>query len=186
MTSISLISYIFFLPIRVFFPQTLTIHRTAQGKSGDHFCSTLRHALTHSRTLNDYHSRTLNDCHSRTLNDYHSRTLNDYHSNIKWLSCIFNRTACIYQIATRWDLLPYWITIWMIEDVILIFVYVLDGLILGFCYSNLTLETDRLKLVPTIPLVLQDWPSVLVTPSHVISYGHTLTKTNLVSYRHNI
>ena len=44
----------------------------------------------------------------------------------------------------------------MIEDVILIFVYVLDGLILGFCYSNLTLETDRLKLVPTIPLVLQD------------------------------
>ena len=33
----------------------------------------------------------------------------DYH--------IFNRTACIYQAATRWDLPPYRITIWLIDDV---------------------------------------------------------------------
>ena len=37
----------------------------------------------------------------------------DYH--------IFNRTACIYQAATRWDLPPYRITIWLIDDVILSF-----------------------------------------------------------------
>ena len=153
MTSISLISYIFFLPIRVFFHKHWRFTGQHRGSQGTIFVP---------------------------LYDFHSFT------KIKWLSCIFNRTASIYQIATRWDLPPYWITIWMIEDVILIFVYVLDGLILGLCCSNLTRETDGLKLAPTIPLVLQDWPSVLVTPSHVISYGHTLTKTNLVSYRHNI
>ena len=44
----------------------------------------------------------------------------------------FNRTACIYQAATRLDLPPYWITIWMIDDGILISVCLLDDLILGF------------------------------------------------------
>ena len=58
--------------------------------------------------------------------------------HVRWLSYIFNRTACIYQAVTRWDLPPYWITIWMIDDVILTFVCLLDDLILGFCYSNLT------------------------------------------------
>ena len=41
------------------------------------------------------------------------------------------RNACIYQTATRWDLPPYRITIWLI-DVILNFVYLLVELILGF------------------------------------------------------
>ena len=51
--------------------------------------------------------------------------------HVRWLSHIFNRSACIYQAATRWDLPPYRITIWLIDDVILIFVCLLE-LILGF------------------------------------------------------
>ena len=55
----------------------------------------------------------------------------------KWLSHFFNRPACIYQAATRWDLPPYRITIWLTDDVKLVFVCFLDDLIIGFCYSNL-------------------------------------------------
>ena len=40
-------------------------------------------------------------------------------------------------------------------DVILIFVCLLDDLILSFCYSNLTRETDGFELASTIILVLQ-------------------------------
>ena len=35
--------------------------------------------------------------------------------HVTWLSHIFNRNACVYQTATRWDLLPYRITIWLID-----------------------------------------------------------------------
>ena len=38
----------------------------------------------------------------------------------------FNRTACIYQTATRWDLPPYRITIWFIDDVTLAFICLRD------------------------------------------------------------
>ena len=35
--------------------------------------------------------------------------------HVRWLSRIFNRSACVYQTATRWDLPPYRITIWLID-----------------------------------------------------------------------
>ena len=35
--------------------------------------------------------------------------------HVTWLSHIFNRNACVYQTATRWDLPPYRITIWLID-----------------------------------------------------------------------
>ena len=59
-----------------------------QGKGGDHllFHST---ASTHSRTLRHLFA---------TL-------------HLRWLSHIFNRNACVYQTAARWDLPPYWIAI---------------------------------------------------------------------------
>ena len=41
----------------------------------------------------------------------------------------------------------------LIDDVM--FVCLLDELILGFCYSNLILETGRFELASTITLVLQ-------------------------------
>ena len=52
--------------------------------------------------------------------------------HVRWLSHNFNCNACIYQTATRWDLPPYQITIWLIDDVILTLVYLLVESILGF------------------------------------------------------
>ena len=75
--------------------------------------------------------------------------------HVRRLSRIFNRTACIYQIATRWDLPPYWITIWLIGDAMLFFVSLLDDLILGSCYSNLTRETSGSEVSSTITLAFQ-------------------------------
>ena len=72
---------------------------------------------------------------------------------MRWLSRIFNRNACVYQTSTRWDLPPYPITIWVIDwwsNVCL-----LDELILGFCYSDLTWETGVFELASTITLELQ-------------------------------
>ena len=70
--------------------------------------------------------------------------------HMRWLSHIFNRTACIYQTATRWDLPPYPITTWLIDDVMLFFLCLLDDLILGFCYNNLTKKSGRLELTSII------------------------------------
>ena len=42
---------------------------------------------------------------------------------------------------------------WLIDDAM--FVCLLDELILGFCYSDLTLETGGFELALTITLVLQ-------------------------------
>ena len=36
-------------------------------------------------------------------------------SHVRWLSRIFNRNGYVYQTATRWDLPPYRITIWVID-----------------------------------------------------------------------
>ena len=68
------------------------------------------------------------------------------------LSHIFNRNACIYQTATRWDLPPYRITIWLIDDVMLIFVCLLVDLILGFVT---VISHKNLELASTIIFVLQ-------------------------------
>ena len=56
--------------------------------------------------------------------------------HVRWLSRIFNCNACIYQTATQWVLPTYQITVWLVDDVKLVFVYLLDDLILVFCYSN--------------------------------------------------
>ena len=36
--------------------------------------------------------------------------------HVRLLSCIFNRNACVNQTASRWDLPPYWTTIWLTES----------------------------------------------------------------------
>ena len=101
-----------------------------QGKGGDHL---LFHSTTSTRL--------------RTLR----HLLATLH--VRWLSRIFNRNARVCQTAIRWDLPPYWITIWLIDwwcNVCL-----LDELILDFCYSDLTLETGGFELASTSTLVLQ-------------------------------
>ena len=91
-----------------FLSRTLTTHRTAGEGRGPFFISL-------------YH--------------FHPRT------NIQTFICnfacemtthIFNRIVCIYQTATWWDLQPYRVTIWLIGDVILVFVCLRDDLILAF------------------------------------------------------
>ena len=52
--------------------------------------------------------------------------------HMRWLSHIFNRNACFYQTATWLDLPRYRITIWLIDDVMLILVCLLVDLVLGF------------------------------------------------------
>ena len=91
-----------------FLSRTLTTHRTAgEGRGPSLFHST---TSTRSRTFRHLFA---------TL-------------HVRWLSHIFNCTACIYQTATRWDLPLYWITIWLFHDVMLISVCVFDVLILVF------------------------------------------------------
>ena len=63
-----------------------------QRKGEDHF---LFHSTTSTR--------------SRTLRHLFA-TL-----HVRWLPRIFNRNASLYQTATRWDLPPYRITIWVID-----------------------------------------------------------------------
>ena len=84
-------------PVRKFFFYQGFLHRNwrftgQQGKGGDHI---LFHTTTSTR------SRT-----SRHL----FATL-----HVRWLSRIFNRNACVYQTATRWDLPPNRIDIWVID-----------------------------------------------------------------------
>ena len=77
--------------------------------------------------------------------------------HVRWLSHIFNRTACIYQAATRWDLPPCRITIWLSDDVTLsfcLFTWWFHSSFF-FCYSNLIRETGGFELASTITLVLQ-------------------------------
>ena len=116
-----------FFSIRVFF------HRHwwftgQQGKGGDHL---LFHSTTSTR--------------SRTFRHLFA-TL-----HVRWQSHIFNHKACVYQTATGWDLPPDQVTIWLINDAM--FVCLLDEFILGFCYSDLTLETGGYEFTSTITLV---------------------------------
>ena len=89
--SVTTIEGNFFFSIRVFFHRHWQF-TGQQGKGGDHL---LFHSTTSTR--------------SRTFRHLFA-TL-----HVRWLSRIFNRSACVYQTATRWDLLPYRITIWVID-----------------------------------------------------------------------
>ena len=92
---IDLLYMIFFLS--GFSSQTPTIHRTAGEERGPSFIPL-------------YHFHPLTNIQTFICNFACEMT-----------SHIFNRTACIYQTATRWDLPPYRITIWLIDDVTLSF-----------------------------------------------------------------
>ena len=79
-----------------------------------------------------------------------------FQPHVRWLSRIFNRNACIYQTATRWDVPPYRITIWLIDDVTLsfcLFTWWFESSF--FCYSNLRRKTGGFELASTITLALQ-------------------------------
>ena len=93
-----------------------------QGKGGDHL---LFHCTTSTRL--------------RTLR----HLLATMH--VRWLSHIFNCNGCVYQTATRCDLPPYRVTIWVIDwwCNVCLFTCWIDS---RFCYSNWTLKTGGFKL----------------------------------------
>ena len=101
-------SVLLFFSISVFFHGHWRL-TGQQGKGGDHL---------------SFHSTTSNL--SRTF----THLFATFH--VRWLPHIFNRTACIYLTATRGDLPPYRITIWLIDDVTLLFVRLRDDLIRFF------------------------------------------------------
>ena len=118
--------------------------RGQQGKEGDHL-------LFHST----------NSTRSQTLRHLFA-TL-----HVRWLSRIFNRKACVYQTATRWDLPPYRITICLIDwwcNVCLFILWIVTAI---WHEKSVDLKSHRLS-----PLHYKrtDEPSVLVTPNYTLIY----------------
>ena len=86
--------------------------------------------------------------------------------HVRWLSHIFNCNACIYQTVTRWDLPPYRITIWLIDDVILSFVCLHVELIWSFVtaiWQEKPVDSNSHRLSSSY-YKRTDKPSALVTP----------------------
>ena len=94
------ISFSFFFSIRVFFHRHWRF-TGQEGKRGDHL---LFHSATFTR--------------SRIFRHLFATFY------VRWLSRIFNHTGFIYQTATRWDLSAYWITTLLMDDAMLIFLFV--------------------------------------------------------------
>ena len=116
-----------FLFLSEFLLQTLTIHRTAGERRGSFF-------------IPFYHFP-----RSRTFRSLFA-TL-----HVRRLLRIVNRNACVCQAATRWDLPPYWITIWLINWWCSV-CCLPDDWIPGFCYISLVPETGGFELALTITL----------------------------------
>ena len=77
----------------------------------------------------------------------------DLYLHVRWLSRIFNCTACNYLATTWWYLPCSWNTIWVNVD--RTFIYLLHDLILNFTTVILAWKRGGLKFALTIALVLQ-------------------------------
>ena len=118
------------MSIEVFFHRYWQLTRQ-QEKGGDHL---LFHSTTSARSQTFRH----------LFEVLHAR----------WLPRIFNRKACVYQIATRWDLSPYRITIWLIDwwCILCSFTWWFGS---RFLLQQFNTSTSGSELAPTITLVLQ-------------------------------
>ena len=96
---------------------------------------------------------------------------------VKWLPRIFNRIAFNYQNATRWDLPPYRITIWLTDNAMLTSICLLDDLVLGFSDSSLTRQNGGFELTSVITLYYKQ------IASHFLS-SHSMTPP--VVFRKNV
>ena len=83
--------FIFFFSIRVFFHR----HWLFTGQHGKGENHLLFYSITSTR--------------SRTFRHFFASL------HVRWLSCDFSCNACVYQTATRWDLPPLQIIIWLID-----------------------------------------------------------------------
>ena len=121
---------VFFFSIRVFFTDT-DDSQDSRGREGTIFYSTLTFSPTY-----EHRDIYLQLC---MWDDYH----------------VFLITALVFTRLLL-DEIYHLIELtfeWLIDDAI--FVCLLDDLILGFCCSDLTLETGGFELASTITLVLQ-------------------------------
>ena len=136
--------YIYIYLYQGFLSRTLTTHRTAGERRGPSFIPLHSTISIRPQTLRHLFASL----------------------HVRWLSHIFNRNACVYQTATWWDLPPYRITIWLIDDVMLIFVCLHADLILSFVRAisyekPVDLNSHRLSSLYYKPT---DLPSVLISP----------------------
>ena len=88
--------------------------------------------------------------------------------------------CCSMRFTTLWNY------IWLIDDVMLILVCLLDELILGFCYSNLRWEFGGIEFASIITLVLQvnrptKYASHTILSESTELVTPTLSETMLVS-----
>ena len=92
--------------------------------------------------------------------------------HVRWLSHIFNHTACIYLIATRWNLSPCRITIWLTDAVMLIFVCLIDDLTLGLCFfqSDTGNRWTRTRIHYRSYITSKPTNSFLIFPNILSSY----------------
>ena len=110
-----------------------------QEKGGDHL---LFHSATSTR--------------SRTLRHWLA-TL-----HVRWISRNFNRNACVYQTATRWDLPPHRITIWVIDwwcNVCLFTWWIDSRFLLQRFWHGKPVDLNSHRLSP-LCYKRTDWPSV--------------------------
>ena len=134
-----------------FSSQTLTIHRIAGEERGSSFYSTLPLPPTH-----EHWDIYLQLC---MWDDYHVFLI---------ATLVFTRLLLdeIYHLIE----LPFE---WLIDDAM--FVCLFDELILGFCYSDLTLKTGGFELASTITLVLQaNWLTKCACHSRKFLYSAQL------------
>ena len=74
--------------------------------------------------------------------------------HVKCPQRIFNRISRIYQSATRWDQPNYWITIWVINDGILIYVCWLQEFSYTF-FDTVTWHRKGFELASIITFAMQ-------------------------------
>ena len=115
-----------------FLSQTLTIHRTASEGRVPPFIPL-------------YHFHPLTNIKKFIYNIY---------LHVRWLSRIFNRNACVYQTATRWDLPTYQINIWLTDwwCNVYLFTWWIDS---RFLLERFGMRTGGFELASTITLVFQ-------------------------------
>ena len=125
-----------------FLSQTLMINRTASEGKGPPFIPL-------------YHLHLLTNIKKFICNIY---------LHVRWISRIFNCNACVYQTATRWDLPPYRINIWLTDwwCNVYLFTWWIDS---RFLLERFGMRTGGFELASTITLVFQanQLTSVLVT-----------------------
>ena len=123
-----LIGYMLFFFLSGFSSQTLTIHRTAGEGRGPSFIP-----LYHFHPLTNIDTFICNFACEMTITYFQSQRF-----------CLLLLDEIYHVIELPFE--------WLIDDAIFVCLF---ELILGFCYSDLALETGEFELASTINLVLQ-------------------------------